>query len=84
MPELSLEAEGKTNRGLIKAKAADAAVDGHVITPDFGREQLDKSRTDFLDMARITGKDNARQHIEAKLGMIEAAKTAFNKEKVTE
>ena len=79
-----LEAEGKKNCGLTKAKAAADAVEGHVIKPDFGKERLDKSTTDFLDMARMQGKEKARKDLAAKLGMIEATRTAFNKEKVAE
>lgn len=79
-----LETEGKRNSGLTKAIATADAVEGHVIKPDFGKEQLDKSKTDFLDMARLQGKENARKYLAAKLGMIEATRAGFNKEKVAE
>ena len=79
-----LESEGKNNSGLTKAIAAADAVEGHVIKPDFGKEQLDKSKTDFLDMARLQGKENTRKYLAAQLGMLEATRAAFHKETVAE
>ena len=66
--------QGKINAGMVKAMEAAEAVSGHVISPDFDDAKMDKSKTDFNDMARIRGKETVKKHIQAKLELAQSGK----------
>ncbi len=61
--------QGKINAGQVKAKEAAEAVNGHVISPSFGNETVDKSRTDFNDMARVRGLASVKDYIRANVDL---------------
>lgn len=75
-----LIAENKQNQGKVKALAAAAAIEGHVLFPDFGNQAPDKSRTDFLDMKRGAGLERMHDYITAKLATIDAAEALEERE----
>lgn len=73
--------QGKINAGQVKAKEAAKAVDGHVISPDFAGAKMDKTRTDFNDMARMRGKESVRDYIAAKMELARSGKKIEKEQK---